>query len=67
MSKLTEKQITLNYLNNNNIQHYIQNNIIISFPQTSLQYENLYCTQTQQVHIENDNQTPLILIHSITN
>ena len=35
--KLTEKQITLNYLNNNNIKYFTNNNIIISFPITSIQ------------------------------
>ena len=63
MSKLKQKQITLNYLQNNNIPHIIQNNTIVSFPQTSPQFENLYCPHTQIIHQDN-NQTPVILIHN---
>ena len=36
---------------------------IISFPQTSPQFENLYCPHTQIIHQDN-NQTPVILIHN---
>lgn len=64
MSKLKQKQITLNYLQNNNIPHIIQNNTIVSFPQTSPQFENLYCTYTKCIHQDNNLQTPIILIHN---
>ena len=61
--KLTEKQITLNYLNNNNIKYFINNNIIISFPITSIQNENLHCNNTKLVESNNT----IILIHNYTN
>ena len=61
--KLTEKQITLNYLNNNNIKYFTNNNIIISFPITSIQNENLYCNNTKLVESNNT----IILIHNYTN
>ena len=64
MSKLKQKQITLNYLQNNNIPHIIQNNTIVSFPQTSPQFENLYCTYTKCIHQDNNLKTPIILIHN---
>ncbi len=64
MSKLKQKQITLNYLQNNNIPHIIQNNTIVSFPQTSPQFENLYCNYTKCIHQDNNSQTPIILIHN---
>ena len=64
MSKLKNKQITLNYLKNNNIPHIIQNNTIVSFPQTSPDFENLYCKYTKCIHQDDNNQTPIILIHN---
>ena len=64
MTKNQNKKITLNYLQNNNIPHIIQNNTIVSFPQTSPQFENLYCTYTKCIHQDNNLQTPIILIHN---
>ena len=61
--KLTEKQITLDYLNNNNIKYFTNNNIIISFPITSIQNENLHCNYTKLVESNNI----IILIHNYTN
>jgi len=55
MSKLKQKQITLNYL---------QNNTIVSFPQTSPDFENLYCKYTKIIHQDDNLQTPIILIHN---
>ena len=63
MSKLKEKQITLNYLKNNNIKYLIYNNIIISFPIDSIQEENLHCNYTKLVESNNT----IILIHNYTN
>ena len=51
MSKLKNKQITLNYLKNNNIKYYKLFNIIISFPKTSIQNENLHCNYTKLYYI----------------
>ena len=62
-TKSQHKQTTLNYLTTNNIPHHIHNNTIISFPQTSPQFENLACPHTQIIHQDN-NQTPIILIHN---
>ena len=64
MSKLKQKQITLNYLQNNNIPYFIHNNTIISIPQTSPQFENLYCQYTKCVHNDDSNNSPIILIHN---
>jgi hypothetical protein len=47
MSKLKNKQITLNYLKNNNIKYFKLFNTIVSFPITSIQYENLHCIYTK--------------------
>ena len=63
MSKSKNKQITLNYLNNNNITYYTNNNTIISFPINSIQNENLHCIYTKL--IQHNNQ--IILIHNYTN
>ena len=60
LTKQQHKQTTLNYLNNNNILYYIINNIIISFPKTSPQLDNLHCPHTKL--IENYNNQ-IILIH----
>ena len=51
MSKLKNKQITLNYLKTNNIKYYKIFNIIISFPKTSIQNENLHCNYTKLYYI----------------
>ena len=59
LTKQQNKQITLNYLNNNNITYYTNNNTIISFPKTSIQNENLHCTFTKLNYIFNTT----ILIH----
>ena len=59
MSKSTNKQITLNYLNNNNIKYYKIFNTIISFPITSIQNENLHCNYTKYYYIFNT----VILVH----
>ena len=59
MSKLKNKQITLNYLKNNNIKYYKLFNIIISFPKTSIHNNNLHCTFTKLYYIFNTT----ILIH----
>jgi len=64
MSKLKNKKITLNYLKNNNIPHIIQNNTIVSFPQSSPDFENLYCKYTKIIYQDNDPKTPMILIHN---
>ena len=60
-TKKQHKQITLNYLNNNNILYYINNNIIISFPKTSPQLENLHCPHTKLITNYNNQ---IILIHN---
>ena len=64
--QLTKQQIktTLNYLTTNKIPHHIYNNTIISFPQTSPQFDNLYCTNTTCIHNNSNNKTPIILIHN---
>ena len=59
MSKLHNKQITLNYLKNNNIKYYKIFNTIISFPVTSIQNENLHCIYTKYYYIFNT----VILVH----
>ena len=59
MSKLKNKQITLNYLKNNNIKYYKLFNTIISFPITSPQNEALHCNYTKLYYIFNTT----ILIH----
>ena len=64
MSKLKNKQITLNYLKNNNIPYFTHKNTIISIPQTSPQFENLYCQYTKCVHNDDSNNSPIILIHN---
>ena len=51
MSKLKNKQITLNYLKNNNIKYYKIFNTIISFPKTSIQNDNLHCNYTKLYYI----------------
>ncbi len=61
MTKNQHKKITLNYLNNNNITYYTHNNIIISFPTTSIHNDNLHCPNTKL--IEHNNST-IILIHN---
>ena len=53
MSKSTNKQITLNYLNNNNIKYYKLFNTIISFPITSPQNEALHCPHTKLYYFDN--------------
>ena len=60
-TKQQHKQTTLNYLNNNNILYYIINNIIISFPKTSPQLENLHCPHTKLITNYNNQ---IILIHN---
>jgi len=60
MTKNQNKKITLNYLNNNNITYYTHNNIIISFPTTSIQSENLHCNHTKLIQHNNT----IILIHN---
>ena len=52
MTKLQHKQTTLNYLNNNNI--------IISFPTTSIHNNNLHCPHTKLIQHNNT----IILIHN---
>jgi len=59
MSKLKNKQITLNYLKNNNIKYYKLFNTIISFPITSIQNDNLHCNYTKLYYIFNTT----ILLH----
>jgi len=54
------KQITLNYLNNNNITYYTNNNTIISFPTTSIHNNNLHCPHTKLIQHNNT----IILIHN---
>ena len=63
MSKLKEKQISLNYLNDNNIKYFKLFNTIISFPKTSIQNENLHCEFTKLIESNNT----IILIHNYTN
>ena len=60
LTKLQNKQITLNYLNNNNITYYTYNNIIISFPTTSIHNNNLHCPHTKLIQHNNT----IILIHN---
>ena len=59
-TKQQNKQITLNYLNNNNITYYTHNNTIISFPTKSIQLNNLHCPHTKLIHHNNTT----ILIHN---
>ena len=51
ITKKQNKQITLNYLNNNNI---------ISFPTTSIHNNNLHCPHTKLIQHNNT----IILIHN---
>jgi len=60
LTKQQNKQITLNYLNNNNITYYTNNNTIISFPINSIQNENLHCIHTKLIQHSNT----IILIHN---
>ena len=60
LTKQQNKQITLNYLNNNNITYYTNNNTIISFPTTSIHNNNLHCTHTKLIQHNNT----IILIHN---
>ena len=60
LTKLQNKQITLNYLNNNNITYYTNNNTIISFPINSIQNDNLHCKYTKLIQHNNT----IILIHN---
>ena len=53
MSKLKNKQITLNYLKNNNIKYYKLFNTIISFPISSPQNEALHCKYTKLYYFDN--------------
>mgnify|MGYP003655258619 CR=1 FL=1 len=66
MSKKEEELITMSYLKSNKIPYHVHNDTIISFPQTSPQFENLYCKYTECVH-HDDSKTPIILIHNFTN
>jgi hypothetical protein len=59
MSKLSNKIITLNYLNNNNIKYIKLFNIIISLPTKSIHNDNLICQYTKLYTINNIT----ILIH----
>ena len=59
MTKNQNKKITLNYLKTNNIKYYKLFNIIISFPKTSIQNENLHCNYTKLYYIFNTT----ILLH----
>ena len=60
LTKKQNKQITLNYLNNNNITYYTNNNTIISFPTTSIHNNNLHCPHTKLIQHNNT----IILIHN---
>ena len=60
LTKLKNKNITLNYLNNNKITYFTHNNLIISFPTTSIHNDNLHCPHTKLIHIDNNT----ILIHN---
>lgn len=60
----TNFKTTLNYLKTNNIPYHINNNTLISFPQTSPQFDNLYCTQTICINNDTSSTTPIILIHN---
>jgi len=45
---------TINYLKTNNIKHFnLLNTLIISFPTTSPQFDNLYCQQTKLINFTN--------------
>ena len=59
------KQITLNYLNNNNIKYYTTNNTIISFPTKHIQLNNfpLILNNSHKPQLIHHNNTT-ILIHS---
>ena len=59
------KQITLNYLNNNNIKYYTTNNTIISFPTKHYQLNNfpLILNNSHKPQLIHHNNTT-ILIHS---
>ena len=59
---MSEKEITLNYLNSNNIKYFTYENIIISFPTSSIQNENLHCNETKLIESGNT----IVLIHNIT-
>ena len=60
LTKLKNKTITLNYLNNNKITYFTYNNLIISFPTTSIHNDNLHCQHTKLIQINNTT----ILIHN---
>jgi len=62
--KNENKTKTLNYLKNNNINYTIQNNTIVSFPETSPQFDELYCEYTKVIHQDENLKTPIILIHN---
>ena len=64
MSKLKEKQITLDYLENNSIPYFVHKNTIISIPQSSPDFENLFCKYTKCVHNDDSNWSPVVLIHN---
>ena len=59
------KQITLNYLNNNNIKYYTTNNTIISFPTKHYQLNNfpLILNNSHKPQLIHHNNTT-ILIHN---
>ena len=64
-TKQQNKQITLNYLNNNNITYYTNNNTIISFPTKHIQLNNfpLILNNSHKPQLIHHNNTT-ILIHS---
>ena len=61
-NNMSEKEITLNYLNSNNIKYFTHKNIIISFPTSSIENENLHCNETKLIESGNT----IVLIHNIT-
>ena len=62
-NNMSEKETTLNYLNSNNIKYFTHGNIIVSFPTSSIENENLHCNETKLIESGNT----IILIHNITN
>ena len=64
-TKKQNKQITLNYLNNNNITYYTINNTIISFPTKHIQLNNfpLILNNSHKPQLIHHNNTT-ILIHN---
>ena len=56
---------TLDYLTSNNIKYFTHENIIVSFPTSSIENENLHCNRTKLV--ESESGSTIVGIHDFTN